>query len=268
VQRELARQLAADVDSTTENLLRGIVPPEIQQAGRQLLESLLGGGTTSSTGSGSNTQIGFTEQIMLDVVRTLPNSPVSDAALRTTHQAIKTALRDESIQANNGAIVLDISGGTSDLFRFAGIPGITDSQLQDDWGRIELTRNADTVRTVKLLRFFDGKAVIFVVLVAAALVAGLYFADDRAKYTKLAGIAIAASAALWIFIAKAPLKPWLLSGGGETTSEKQATDAIYNVGANSFMNQEIVVIGIGVVILAIGLFMTSRAARSEAQPPV
>jgi pSer/pThr/pTyr-binding forkhead associated (FHA) protein len=268
VQNELALQLSKEIDSTNANLLKELgVPKEVEQLGKDVLDTIFGSSSsTSKPGAkpGAKTGDGLLDSIMLDTIRTLPNTPVADSALIATHTALVTAVRDSSVSTKNDVIVLDIGDGMSQLFGFAGIVGISEKDLGLNFGRIEITKNADTVRALKMIRFFDGKAIFFVVLVIVAMGAGLYLADDRVLYTKRAGLALIGSSVLWILAAIGPVKPWVVGDGGDSASAKAALKSTYDVIAGSYINQELIVIGAGVVVLAIGLLQSSRAAKAAA----
>ena len=268
VQRELALQLSKEIDRTNTNLLKDLgMPAELEQLSNDILNSIFGGTSSSSSPSGKKDKPSadsFLDSIMLDTIQTLPNTPVADSALISTHGALKTAIRDSSVSTNNDVIALDIGDGMSQLFGLAGIAGITGDELSGDFGRIEITKNADTVRALKLIRFFDGKAILLVVLVVVTLGAGIYFADDRIRFTKHVGLALIGSSVLWIIAALGPVKSWVLSDAGDSESAKAAIKATYDVIAGSYIQQELVVIGVGVVVLAIGLVQGSKAAKASA----
>ena len=94
--------------------------------------------------------------------------------------------------------------------------------------------------------------------------AGLYVAQDRVRYMKYAGLALIGSSVLWIAAAMGPVKPWAVGDGGDSASAKAAIKATYDVIASSYINQELIVIGVGVVVFAIGLLQGSRAAKAAA----
>ena len=161
-------------------------------------------------------------------------------------------------------IVLDIGSGMSQLFGFAGIVGISEKDLGIDFGRIEITKNADTVRALQLIRFFDGKAILFVVLVVVAMGAGLYCRRRPRALHEVRGPGAHRLVRAVDPAAMGPVKPWAVGDGGDSASAKAAIKATYDVIAGSYINQELIVIGVGVVVFAIGLLQGSRAAKAAA----
>jgi hypothetical protein len=199
--------------------------------------------------------------IALDLVRSLPNTPISEAALSLTHGLVLAAVRSDVAQPEQDAIILDLSDGVTELLPELGLPANT--QGMDDVGKIVLVRRSDLSDMFRYARWFDGRAVYFVVAPLVILGAGLLVAQRRATYMALAGLTVALSAGLWILLAKGPIKSRIVDDALLDPSARAAGTATYDIVIESFVQQEIVVAAAGVALLVVGLILTSAGRATN-----
>ena len=232
-----------------------------------LLGSLLGpelGGKPqpgAKPGAGSGAEGNLIQPIALEVIRELPDSEISDGALELTHEALVITVRKKILRPEEDAIVLDLSSEVKEVLEVLEIKA--PASLPTDAGKIVLLDPTDLATVFRLARWFDGRATFLVALPLLLLAAAIFIAPDRRLATSYAGGALAASAVLWIVLVKFGFKAWITDKVAQDDSDRAVAHASYDVIANSFVRQELVVLAAGIVILVLGVALTYLTARGS-----
>ncbi|HLF76180.1 MAG TPA: hypothetical protein VJB57_01700 [Dehalococcoidia bacterium] len=269
VQRELAKEIARDISSTIDTEIPGLGSlgsltndPALKDV-TNILGSLLGLPTTTpSTPSKPNTpaptiEASVFEPLVLDIVRTLPNTEVTEIPLRATHGLVTTAVRSDVVRPEDDNIVLDLSDTLAQLVGDKGL-GLFSAQISGDAGQVVLVRRSDMAPAFDWARRLDGKAMTLAVIPLAVLAVGFFLAANRALYAVYAGLGLAVSAGIWILLAKGPLRSSILDDATIEASSRAAAEATYDVVVATFVQQEIIVAGAGVVLVILGLVLSGR----------
>jgi hypothetical protein len=276
VQRILAREISEDISSTIDQeIIPGIgsigslVPqndPIVKEL-TSLLGSVLGAPTAvpSKPNTTSPTvEASVFEPLVLDILRTLPNTEVADIPLRATHGLVVTAVRSDVVRPEDDNVVLDLSDTLSELIGERGL-GLFSTQISGDAGRVVLFKRSDMAPALSWARRFDGNAVMLSLLPLGVLAVGFFMALDRGRYLVYTGIGLALSAGLWILLAKGPLKSSLVDDATLEPTSRSAAEATYDVVVATFVRQELIVVGAGVVILIVGLVLSAAMRRAPAR---
>ncbi len=235
-----------------------------------VLNAILGSSGASASANGSagpadNTLAGLIQPIALAELKTLPNTEISNLALDEVHHTLTIVVQ----QDQPDRVVLNLDQEIDRILAQMGIP-VKTADIGPSLGDVLVIDRHDLPFTLQVMRFFDGTTYYFLGLTVLCLVAALYFAADRARTLMYGGVALAASAVLWVLLAKFAFGPWSTSQVEHNRSARDAIKASYDVIAGTFVHQELFVIGAGLAIAVVGFLLLkggplSRSSVSDNQ---
>ena len=263
VQRELARGLTADlgiVPSTSGSPLGQIVGnnPELGSLLDRLGGALSGRGELATVApSGAAAQPSLMESIALRLLAASPGTPLADIALGQTLDEVHLAIRADNPTPEDKSIVLDLGDTVKELLPTGG--AIVGDLLPPDAGRVEVLNSSDLSFDFTMARWFDGRATLLILLPLAVFAAGFFVAPNWARFCLQGGLALAISAGLWIIYAKFIHKPMAVDNAIHSEQTRSAANDAYDVIINGFVQQELIVIGAGLVIAGASYAFSKRA---------
>jgi hypothetical protein len=222
------------------------------------LNAILGtpGGSSSASGSAGaadNTLAGLIQPIALEELSTLPNTEIANLALDEAHRTLTIVVR----QNQPDRVVLNLDEAIDRILAQMGVP-VKTADIGPRLGDVLVIDRHDLPFPLRVMRFFDGKTYYLLALTALALAGALYIAADRVRFVLYSGLALAGSAALWIILAKFVMKPWATSQVEHQRSARDAINASYDVIAGTFVHQELIVFGAGIIVALLGLFLAKN----------
>jgi len=249
--------LGAPLGNDLTNLLGSLLGPELGVKPQT--------GPKPGAGSGAGVESNLIQPIALEVIRELPDSEVSDAALEVTHEALVVAVRKKILRPEEDAIVLDLSSEVKGVLEVLEIKA--PASLPKDAGKIVLLDPTKLATVFRFARWFDGRALLLVALPLLVLAAAIFIAPHRRLATSYAGGALAASALLWIVLVKFGFRSWITDKVAQDDSERAVAHASYDVIANTFVRQELVVIAAGLALVVLGVVWTYISSRGASFIP-
>lgn len=269
---EIQQELANEITKETSGLvggtggLLGSIPGANEITG--LLGSILGSPSKPTTPAKPNTTSGgaldsLVQPIALDVISSLPNSDIGNEALRDTHASVIAALKSKDLRPEKNSIVLDLGPEVGSVLKQVQV--VSSAKPDANAGKIVLIDPTDLAAVFRWARFLRGKTLILSALPLIALAAAAAVAPNRRLVPLYAGISLAVSSGLWILIAKGPLRPWVTNEVAADDAERRVAHAAYDVISASYVNQELVLLIVGVVI-AIGGAALVKASKKPPEP--
>jgi hypothetical protein len=195
-------------------------------------------------------------------VAQLPDSSISEEALQRAHALLRRLVRGEAITAEDEAIILDLRPVVERVVAALNLqlPAADRIQLPPDAGQVVLVQETDLTLAFRLARLFDAAAIYIAVLPLLAFALALLVAPNRLLALAACGAAVASTAGLRIALADGPLASRLVDAALLEPAARRAALDTYDTVAATFVQQEFVVLVVGLAVTIGALFLATVQA--------
>ena len=192
------------------------------------------------------------------IVSQLPDSDISADALSRTHEVLRRLIRGESVRPEEDTIVLDLSSVVARVVDEMGLGSLAPQRaiVPPDTGRFVIVQRDDVAQVFRAARWFDGAAFYMALAPLAAFALALVVAPNRPLSLLGAGVFIAVAAAARIALLQGSLETRLIDAALLDSSARPAAQAVYDQLAQSFVQQDVIILSAGVAVAAVGLVLT------------
>jgi hypothetical protein len=192
------------------------------------------------------------------IVSQLPDSDISADALSRTHEVLRRLVRDEGVRPEDDAIVLDLSSVVARVVDEMGLGSLSAQRavVPPETGRFVIVQRGDVAQVFRAARWFDGAALYIALAPLAAFGLAVLIAPNRPLTLLGAGVLVAVAAAARIALLQGSLETRLVDAALLDSSARPAAQAVYDQLAQSFVQQDLIVLAAGVAVASVGLVLT------------
>jgi hypothetical protein len=231
----------------------------------EAVQQELAAGITEDIGGGSDSVVGTVlgsilgprgespvNNVLVEGLALIPNTPASDLALSTLHNEFLEAMRNEVIGAEGDSIYIDLNDAIAQVVP-GGFITITTSA-----GRIEVVEKSDLAGRFRVARWLDGRAFMLALLPIAVAGMGFFLAPSPGRYAMQVGGALLAVSALALIYVKLINRAGVVNDAVELERSRDAAYAVYDIFTRSLVMQELLLAVAGLIIAGVGFMLTRR----------